>query len=68
MRVWSEGLRRHGAVSCEGGNRDGKEGISMDREDVPWNYPSRPSLTRLSVVSSRSWVDILPNMHYYEPL
>ena len=28
MTVWSEGLRRHGAVPCEGGNRDEKEGIS----------------------------------------
>ncbi len=30
MTVWLEGLKRHGAVSCKGGNQDEKEGINID--------------------------------------
>ena len=36
MRVWLEGLKGQGAVSCKGGNLDEKEGISIDQGGIPW--------------------------------
>ena len=35
MRVLLEGLKRHWAVSCKGGNQDEKEGVSIYKDGVP---------------------------------